>query len=80
MVRGHVCVRARAVRRYLRCVGESLYALQPLSVPGWAFCWLAAVAHRSCMPRLLLSPQQHGWVLYEALLVALLRFLEPYLR
>lgn len=66
--------------RYLRAVAEALHALQPLSVPGWAFCWLTAIAHRSLMPRLLLSPTQHGWLLYEHLLVALLRFLEPYLR
>lgn len=32
------------------------------------------------MPKLLLAPNQAGWPLYGALLVALLRFLEPYLR
>ncbi len=61
-------------------MAEALHALQPLSVPGWAFCWLTAIAHRSVMPRLLLSPTHHGWTVYEHLLVDLLRFLDPYLR
>ncbi len=32
------------------------------------------------MPKLLLAPGQRGWPHFQRLLVALLRFLEPYLR
>ncbi|MEW5319836.1 MAG: hypothetical protein WDW38_010961 [Sanguina aurantia] len=66
--------------RYLRTLGLALHQLQPLSVPGFAFAWLELVSHRSFMPKLLTSPLASGWPLYEALLVALLRFLEPHLR
>jgi len=66
--------------RCLRAVALALHSLQPLSVPGFAFCWLEALAHRAFMPRLLHAPQAGGWALCEALLVALLAFLEPHLR
>lgn len=35
---------------------------------------------RHLMPKLVLAPGQAGWPHLERLLVALLRFLEPYLR
>uniref|UniRef100_A0A7S3VNL4 CCR4-NOT transcription complex subunit 1 n=1 Tax=Dunaliella tertiolecta TaxID=3047 RepID=A0A7S3VNL4_DUNTE len=65
---------------FLRAVAVALHMLQPLSVPGFALCWLEAISHRAVMPRLLRSPQAQGWALYEGLLLALLRFMEPYLR
>ncbi len=54
--------------------------LQPLRVPGFAFAWLELISHRSFMPKLLLAPGHKGWSHFQRLLVALLRFLEPYLR
>jgi CCR4-NOT transcription complex subunit 1 len=66
--------------RYMRLLGSCLLSLQPLSVPSFAFAYLEAIAHRAFMPKLLLAPQQAGWPLFEALLVALLVFLEPALR
>ncbi|KAG2431214.1 hypothetical protein HXX76_009742 [Chlamydomonas incerta] len=66
--------------RYLRACGMALYALQPLSVPGFAFAWLELVSHRAFMPRVLTAPLASGWPLFASLLIALLRFLEPYLR
>ncbi|KAJ9513070.1 hypothetical protein QJQ45_029442, partial [Haematococcus lacustris] len=67
--------------RYLRSIGSvALHELQPLSVPGFAFCWLELLSHRNFMPRLLLAPQGQGWQLFEGLLLDLLRFLEPHLR
>lgn len=66
--------------RYLRACGIALHALQPLSVPGFAFGWLELISHRSFMPRVLTAPLASGWPLFASLLIALLRFLEPYLR
>eukprot|EP00798_Chlamydomonas_sp_ICE-L_P003954 gene3954-14033_t len=66
--------------RYLQAIGLALYDLQPISVPGFAFSWVELIAHRHLMPKLLASPQTQGWALFEALLVGLLKFLEPYLR
>lgn len=66
--------------RYLRACGVALHALQPLSVPGFAFGWLELISHRSFMPRVLTAPLASGWPLFASLLIALLRFLEPYLR
>ena len=38
------------------------------------------MSHRSLMPKLLLAPNHKGWPSFQRLLLALLRFLEPYLR
>ena len=54
--------------------------LQPLRVPGFAFAWLDLMSHRNLMPKLLLAPSHKGWPNFQRLLLALLRFLEPYLR
>lgn len=43
--------------RCLRAVAVALHQLQPLAAPGFAFCWLEALAHRALMPRLLQAPQ-----------------------
>ncbi len=59
-------------------------------VPGLPLCMMpdgpglmACVGMACCrhlMPKLVLAPGQAGWPHLERLLVALLRFLEPYLR
>ena len=54
--------------------------LQPLRVPGFAFAWLELMSHRNLMPKLLLAASHKGWPNFQRLLLALLRFLEPYLR
>lgn len=61
-------------------MGTALFQVQPIRVPGFAFAWLELVGHRRLMPPMLLAPGQKGWPLFHKLLVALLRFLEPYLR
>ena len=38
------------------------------------------MSHRNLMPKLLLAPSHKGWPNFQRLLLALLRFLEPYLR
>lgn len=57
-----------------------MHGLQPLRVPGFAFAWLDLMSHRNLMPKLLLAPSHKGWPNFQRLLLALLRFLEPYLR
>lgn len=38
------------------------------------------MSHRNLMPKLLLAASHKGWPNFQRLLLALLRFLEPYLR
>lgn len=64
----------------LTIFGTALLALQPLQVPGWSFAWLELISHRMFMPNLLLSNSPKGWPLFQRLLVALFKFMEPYLR
>ena len=61
-------------------IASHVCGLQPLRVPGFAFAWLDLMSHRNLMPKLLLAPQHKGWPNFQRLLLALLRFLEPYLR
>mmetsp|Transcript_7711 Transcript_7711/g.8173 ORF Transcript_7711/g.8173 Transcript_7711/m.8173 type:complete len:1785 (-) Transcript_7711:638-5992(-) len=65
-------------------------ALQPTFVPGFAFSWLQLISHRCFMPHLLqgdprprgLFPQKvsTGWGYMHRLLLALLLFLQPFLK
>ncbi|KAG1667787.1 hypothetical protein FOA52_010824 [Chlamydomonas sp. UWO 241] len=64
--------------RCLQAVGLALHQLQPVSVPAFAFAWLELIGHRAFAPRIVCVPQ--GSLLYRALVLALLNFLEPYLR
>merc|ERR1712070_1295772 len=61
-------------------IADALLALQPLRIPAFAFSWLELISHRCFMPKLLLATGQNGWPHYQKLLIALLQFLEPYLR
>ena len=45
-----------------------------------SFAWLELISHRMFMPKLLMSNSQKGWPLFQRLLVALFKFMEPYLR
>jgi len=64
----------------LTAFANALHALQPARLPGFAFAWLELAAHRMLMPRLLAAKGQRGWVLFQRLLVHLLRFLHPFLQ
>ena len=64
----------------LSAFGNAFLVVQPLRVPGFSYAWLELVSHRMYMPKLLLAQNQKGWPLFLRLLVALFRFLEPYLR
>ncbi|KAJ7514921.1 hypothetical protein O6H91_23G065800 [Diphasiastrum complanatum] len=64
----------------LTAFGNAFLSLQPLRVPGWSFAWLELISHRVFMPKLLLSNSQKGWPMFQRLLVALFKFMDPYLR
>ena len=64
----------------LLVVADALYALQAAALPEFAFAWLELACHKAFMPHVLLASKQRGWFPFQRLLVALLRFLEPYLR
>jgi CCR4-NOT transcription complex subunit 1 len=55
-------------------------ALQPSTVPGFAYAWAQLVSRRSFMPNLLLAKGQKGWPYMHRLLSALLVFLQPFLK
>lgn len=57
-----------------------LIACQPSIIPGFAFAWLQLVSHRLLLPNLLSFHYIGGWQFVYKLLVALLRFLYPFLR
>lgn len=64
----------------LTAFANAFMQLQPLRIPGWSFAWLELISHRMFMPKLLLINSQKGWPLVQRLLVALFKFMEPYLR
>jgi CCR4-NOT transcription complex subunit 1 len=55
-------------------------ALNPSTVPGFAYGWVQLISHRSFMPHLLLAKGQKGWPYMHRLLSALLLFLQPFLK
>ncbi|KAI3986448.1 hypothetical protein MKX01_037730 [Papaver californicum] len=64
----------------LTAFADTFHALQPLKVPGFSFAWLELVSHRSFMPKLLYGNSQKTSPYVQRLLVALFKFMEPYLR
>ena len=80
----------------LGAYSQIFLALQPSSVPGFAFSWLQLISHRCFMPHLLQgrgpiartslpqgAPQPKitsGWPYMHRLLLVLLQFLQPFLR
>jgi len=58
-----------------------LSILRPAKAPGFAYAWLEIVSHRVFIGRILsLTPQQKGWPMFSNLLIALFKFLSPFLR
>ena len=55
-------------------------ALQPSVLPGFAFSWLQLISHRTFMPHLLLVKGQKCWPFMHRLILALLAFLQPFLK
>eukprot|EP00392_Amoebophrya_sp_AT5.2_P012101 g12196.t1 len=51
----------------------------PLRLPEFAFAWLELVSHKYFLPAMLNYRGQKGWLGFHRLLVALLKFLKPFL-
>ena len=64
----------------LVALSDTLGSLQPVYFPGFAFSWMTLISHRLFMPKLLLSDNREGWSAFHKLLVALFKFLAPFLR
>lgn len=64
----------------LQVLAVELYALQPSRCPSFVYCWLELIANRAFLPHFMASRGHSLWPIYTQLLIALLRFLEPYLR
>eukprot|EP00742_Colponemidia_sp_Colp-10_P004133 GILJ01004411.1.p1 GENE.GILJ01004411.1~~GILJ01004411.1.p1 ORF type:complete len:2283 (+),score=370.59 GILJ01004411.1:173-7021(+) len=64
----------------LTAFSNTFHTLQPARVQGFIFAWLELISHRMFMPKLLLVKGQKGWPMFQRLLVALFKFLEPHLR
>ena len=69
-----------AVFPMLAAYTQVYLALQPATVPGFAYAWLQLISRRSFMPHLLLAKGQKGWPYMQRLLSAQLLFLQPFLK
>jgi CCR4-NOT transcription complex subunit 1 len=70
----------QAMTPLLGAYSQVYLALQPSVVPGFAFAWLQLISHRCFMPQLLLLKGQKGWPYMHRLVIALLLFLQPFLK
>jgi hypothetical protein len=66
--------------RFTGAYSQVYLILQPSVVPGFAFAWLQLISHRCFMPQLLLLKGQKGWPYMHRLVIALLLFLQPFLK
>lgn len=69
-----------AIFPLLNAYTQVYLALQPSTLPGFAYAWVQLISRRSFMPHLLLVKGQKGWPLMHRLLGALLMFLQPFLK
>lgn len=69
-----------AVFPMLAAYTQVFLALQPSTVPGFAYAWIQLISRRSFMPHLLLAKGQKGWPYMHRLLSAQLQFLQPFLK
>ncbi|KLO12020.1 Not1-domain-containing protein [Schizopora paradoxa] len=64
----------------LVALSDTFSSLQPVYFPGFAFSWMTLVSHRLFMPKLLSSSNRDGWQAFHKLLLALFKFMAPFLR
>lgn len=69
-----------SIASLLTTYSQVYLALEPSRVPGFAFAWLQLISHRSFMPHILLMKNQKGWPHMHRLVIALLLFLQPFLK
>eukprot|EP00760_Papus_ankaliazontas_P009892 PhM_4_TR14152/c0_g1_i1/m.51542/K12604/CNOT1, NOT1; CCR4-NOT transcription complex subunit 1 len=71
---------SHTVNEILTLFANTLNAINPSRLPGFAFGWLELISHRIFMPKLLNQRGGDGWVMFHRLIMQCLRFMEPYLR
>lgn len=64
----------------LRTFANHLGSIQPAIVPSFAYSWMALISHRYFMPRLLQVANKEGWADFYRVLMALFKFLNPFLQ
>ncbi|KAH8108458.1 Not1-domain-containing protein [Phellopilus nigrolimitatus] len=64
----------------LIALSDTFSSLQPVYFPGFAFSWMTLISHRLFMPKLLSSENREGWSAFHKLLLALFKFLAPFLK
>ncbi|GAA5929761.1 CCR4-NOT core subunit CDC39 [Sporobolomyces koalae] len=69
-----------AYYQILVALSHSVNTLQPLFFPGFTFSWVGLISHRLFMPKLLAMEDRDGWTSFLRQLIALMRFLAPFLR
>lgn len=69
-----------AYYQILVALSHSVNTLQPLFFPGFTFSWVGLISHRLFMPKLLAVEDRDGWTSFLRQLIALMRFLAPFLR
>ncbi|KAL0088093.1 Not1 transcription factor [Phycomyces blakesleeanus] len=58
---------------------NTLYTLQPMNFPGFAYSWLQLISHRNLLPQLMVVNDSKGSIMCQKLILSLLRFLRPLL-
>ncbi|KAI9030832.1 CCR4-Not complex component, Not1-domain-containing protein [Phycomyces nitens] len=58
---------------------NTLYTLQPMNFPGFAFSWLQLISHRNFLPQLMVVNDSKGSTMCQKLVLSVLRFLGPLL-
>ncbi|GAA5970047.1 hypothetical protein JCM3765_004764 [Sporobolomyces pararoseus] len=69
-----------AYYQILVALSHSVNTLQPMFFPGFTFSWVGLISHRLFMPKLLAMEDRDGWTSFLRQLIALMRFLAPFLR
>ncbi|KAJ9113610.1 hypothetical protein QFC22_005918 [Naganishia vaughanmartiniae] len=70
----------RAYEGCLRTFANHLGSIQPSLAPGFAFSWVNIISHRAFMPRLLQAGNTEGRDDFYRVLMALFKFLNPFLQ
>lgn len=64
----------------LRTFANHLGSIQPSIAPAFAYSWISLISHRYFMPRLLQVANKEGWADFYRVLMALFKFLNPFLQ
>lgn len=63
----------------LQTFANHLGSIQPAIVPAFSYSWISLISHRYFMPRLLQGNDKEGWNDFYRILMALFKFLNPFL-